>query len=184
MGFSSWLGAVFSAAFDRSIDTTQIVIFIAIVAVEAIGFFLPSRFKPAVLAMSTKLSTGRIALVILIGVIGTRLVMAPYWVWEDEHTARMSAEQSRDEAVNKLSILQSQQSNTATQTTINQRSAVLAQLRQYYILSHDNITPRMAAGMEWPPQDWLNGELENRGEKWRVRVNRDRFETYNVNSPQ
>lgn len=92
MDFLSWLGAVFSAALKLSIDTTQIVIFLAIVAVELAAIFVPPAHKPAVLAVGEQLTTGRMALVALIAVIGTRLFLAPYWVWEDEHQARLMAE--------------------------------------------------------------------------------------------
>lgn len=45
----------------------------------------------------------------------------------------------------------------------------LRQLTQLYMLSHDGITPRMMAGLEYPPADFLNAELEKLGERWRVR---------------
>jgi hypothetical protein len=48
------------------------------------------------------------------------------------------------------------------------RTALLAKLRQEYILSHDGITPQMAAGSEPPPGDWTNERLRQCGESWRV----------------
>jgi hypothetical protein len=42
--------------------------------------------------VGARLTTGRVALIALIAVIGTRLLLAPYWVWEDEHQARVAAE--------------------------------------------------------------------------------------------
>jgi hypothetical protein len=92
MDFLSWLLAVFSAAIRLSIDTTQIVIFLGIVGAELLAIFAPPAVKPAVLAMGARLTTGRVALIALIAVIGTRLLLAPYWVWEDEHQARLTAE--------------------------------------------------------------------------------------------
>ena len=28
----------------------------------------------------------------------------------------------------------------------------------------------MAAGLEWPPEDWMNTQLEKRGVTWRVHI--------------
>lgn len=64
---------------------------------------------------------------------------------------------------------------------VARRSGVLRQLTQLYIFSHDGITPRMMAGMELPPAEFLNPELERSGETWRVRsVNGAKVETYNI----
>jgi hypothetical protein len=51
---------------------------------------------------------------------------------------------------------------------LGHRSDLLARLRQEFILSHDNISPAMAAGLENPPTDWINQRLEQLGETWRV----------------
>ncbi len=48
------------------------------------------------------------------------------------------------------------------------RDTLLARLRQEYILSHDGITPAMAAGLENPPIEWTNQRLQQLGETWRV----------------
>jgi hypothetical protein len=49
-----------------------------------------------------------------------------------------------------------------------QRGAILTQLTQLYLASHDGITPRMMAGMELPPVDFMNAELEKQHATWRV----------------
>lgn len=56
----------------------------------------------------------------------------------------------------------------AAPTLAQQRGAVLGQLTQLYVLGHDGITPRMAAGMELPPVEFLNAELEKQHATWRV----------------
>jgi hypothetical protein len=99
MDFFTYVSAVVSAAFRPSVDTTQFVIFIAIIATESLVIFAPARFKPAFQNLSTKLSTNRVALIVLIGVIGTRLLLAPYWVWRDEHQARLLAEATNNGSV-------------------------------------------------------------------------------------
>ncbi|MES0168277.1 hypothetical protein NKJ87_20180 [Mesorhizobium sp. M0027] len=57
---------------------------------------------------------------------------------------------------------------TAQKALMAGRAEILRQLTQLYIFSHNGITPRMMAGLELPPADWLNGELANSGHGWRV----------------
>ena len=72
---------------------------------------------------------------------------------------------------------------SGTPSRSEQRGAVLSQLTQLYILGHGGITPRMAAGMELPPADFLNGELEKQHAAWRVRrTDGPNAETYEVGS--
>jgi hypothetical protein len=49
MDFFYWLDAIFSAALRLSVDTTQIVIFLAITSVELVAIFAPPEVKPTVL---------------------------------------------------------------------------------------------------------------------------------------
>jgi hypothetical protein len=94
--FLGWLEAVLSAALKPSIDIAQVAIFVAIVCVELVAIFAPPAVKPAVLAMGHRLTTGRIALIALIAVIVTRFLMAPCWVWQEEHQARLAAESATE----------------------------------------------------------------------------------------
>ena len=62
-----------------------------------------------------------------------------------------------------------------------QQRDVLRQLTQLYILSHDGISPRMAAGLELPPADFINAELERQHAVWRVsKVDGAEAETYDL----
>lgn len=56
--------------------------------------------------------------------------------------------------------------------------ARLDQLRVLWINSHDGISPEMLAGLEWPPEDWLNANLMKQGERWRARVRGPNVEAY------
>jgi hypothetical protein len=47
-------------------------------------------------------------------------------------------------------------------------SAVIRQLIQLYIFSHDGLTPGLLAGTELPPRDWMNEQLAKMGKGWRV----------------
>lgn len=65
----------------------------------------------------------------------------------------------------------------------SQRAAVLRQLTHLYILSNGGISSRMMAGLELPPEEFLNKELERQGLPWRVRnVSGANADTYDVSS--
>jgi hypothetical protein len=48
------------------------------------------------------------------------------------------------------------------------RHKVLNALRIEYILSHHNVPPRVLAGIEWPPLEWINRRLAELKEPWTV----------------
>lgn len=50
----------------------------------------------------------------------------------------------------------------------NRKKQILQSLTREYILSHDNISPGLLAGTEWPPIDWLNKRIKELGESWAV----------------
>lgn len=61
------------------------------------------------------------------------------------------------------------------------RAQALQQLTHLYILSHNGISPRMMAGMELAPADFLNRELDREHATWRVRsVDGPSAQTYEV----
>lgn len=53
-----------------------------------------------------------------------------------------------------------------------ERAQMLTRLTQLYINSHDGITSEMMSGLELPPAEWLNAQLERYGADWRVRSTR------------
>jgi hypothetical protein len=64
------------------------------------------------------------------------------------------------------------------------RRQFLVLLTRNYILSHDEISSEMMAGLQLPPEDWLNSELQKYGKLWRVRnVRGPNYETYDVREP-
>ena len=48
------------------------------------------------------------------------------------------------------------------------RDRLIQRLTRLYKLSHDGITPALAAGLELPPKDWLNEQLGMQGENWSI----------------
>jgi hypothetical protein len=47
-------------------------------------------------------------------------------------------------------------------------SAVIRQLVQLYIFTHNSPPPGLLAGTELPPRDWMNEQLAEMGKGWRV----------------
>ncbi|MDQ0249223.1 hypothetical protein J2W22_001270 [Sphingomonas kyeonggiensis] len=63
-------------------------------------------------------------------------------------------------------------------------SAVIRQLTQLYIFSHDGLSPALLAGLELPPREWMNGQLEEMGKAWRIGTVRGAYaEIIPLNSP-
>jgi len=63
----------------------------------------------------------------------------------------------------------------------NERGRVLGQITDLYMLSHDGITPEMAAGLQLPPEGYINAQLTKQGAQWRVRnINGPHCETYDL----
>lgn len=65
----------------------------------------------------------------------------------------------------------------------HRRALLLGKLSQEYILSHDGISPALAAGTEPVPADWMNQRLEQMGEAWRVRLKGIGYEMFPLSTP-
>jgi len=76
-------------------------------------------------------------------------------------------------------------SKSPTAQEAAQRVMLLERLRREYILSHDGISPALAAGTELPPQDWINGRLHELGQNWRIKIMDDKlnYETFPASIP-
>jgi hypothetical protein len=57
---------------------------------------------------------------------------------------------------------------TSGEAEIERKRNIQKALRSEYILSHDNVSPGLLAGTEFPPADWTNKRLRELGEKWTV----------------
>lgn len=65
-----------------------------------------------------------------------------------------------------------------SQTESARRRNLIAKLANLYIASHDGISGKLLAGLELPPLNWLNDNLAQQGEAWRVaEVQGDRYST-------
>ena len=64
------------------------------------------------------------------------------------------------------------------------REAFVRQLTHLYILHNVGVSNEMKIGLELPPADWLNSQLEERSKTWRVRnIRGTSFDSYNVDQP-
>jgi hypothetical protein len=51
----------------------------------------------------------------------------------------------------------------------DRRAVLIRRLTQTYIVDRgDDISPRMQAGLDLPPSAWLNQQLQEMGETWRM----------------
>ncbi|RXH13720.1 hypothetical protein EAS56_14080 [Bradyrhizobium guangzhouense] len=57
----------------------------------------------------------------------------------------------------------------ALKAEAEKRNAVIQRLVGYYISSHDGISPEIMAGIALPPTDWLDQQLANLHQNWRMK---------------
>jgi hypothetical protein len=53
-------------------------------------------------------------------------------------------------------------------TEAERREGIVKALTNKYILTHEDISPGLLSGIESPPTDWMNKQLAELGEKWKV----------------
>jgi hypothetical protein len=86
MGFFQYYWKVFSTAFVHSPDTAQTIIFFLIIAAGLLTYYVPA------VKMTVDLSGWQVAAITFGLVVIARLILAPYWIWQEEHEARIKAE--------------------------------------------------------------------------------------------
>jgi hypothetical protein len=134
-----WTAVVHSA------DTAQTIIFFLILVAGLAAYFLPA-FKPPV-----DLAGWQVAAIILAAVFLVRVLLAPYWIWQEEHAARLEAE-----ALARVAVQQAE--------VAKDRSALLAKLRKFYVegseirrvLTPNDVTDDQIDEAEKRSNKWLN----------------------------
>ncbi len=104
---------VFVTAFYPSLDTAQAIIFLLIIGFGLVTYFVPGMKMPV------NPTAWQTALVVLGSIVLIRLLLAPYSMWNEEHTARLTAEKSAAELTQQLNKKRD-------------RAAIKGQLRQFY----------------------------------------------------
>lgn len=114
-----------------------------------------------------------IAFVLFLGLAGTVVI----------HYSKARADRQNHEQIEKLGVkidFVGGQNNqlltaylakpaiTSQEAEMERRQAIEKALRSEYVLNHDNVSPGLLAGTEFPPPDWMNKRLAELGEKWKV----------------
>jgi hypothetical protein len=115
------------------------------------GIFAIARLgKLGATAVQKLARSTEVAALVFLLLLVVDLPFVVHSMWLEEHDAKVGAE----------ALLQS----NAVSAERGRCAALLSKVRQEYILSHDGITPKMAAGLESPPSDWTNERLRQLGE--------------------
>ncbi|MCZ4287873.1 hypothetical protein [Hoeflea alexandrii] len=69
----------------------------------------------------------------------------------------------------KISSLTEQLTSSAGEVNGDGRYIILGHLEGQYLSMHPESTRRMQVGLESPPSEWVNAELEKLGADWRVK---------------
>lgn len=97
-----------------------------------------------------------------------------------EPSGRDAAAATPSMAVSANAVQPNSYAGAEPETEDERRALILFQLRNLWIASNDNISSEMMAGLEWPPEIWLNEKLAFYRQAWRVRTNGAYFETYDL----
>jgi hypothetical protein len=91
--FLKFYWAVLVAAFTHSIEWAHVAIFILLIAIGTASTFLPGLRLPYLGWKVTPdhLHGWEAAAIVLGAIVGIRLILAPFWVWQKEHRALVSA---------------------------------------------------------------------------------------------
>ncbi|MFZ1008805.1 MAG: hypothetical protein WAN65_18345 [Candidatus Sulfotelmatobacter sp.] len=127
----------------------------------------------SVKTLRDKHQTAAIAFVLVLGFLGTLIMHSSRVHTEREHHSEMTQLGQKVEAVGAqnsqlLTAFLAKPPLTSQEVEMERRENIQKALRGEYILSHDNVSPGLLAGTEFPPADWTNRRLQELGEKWTV----------------
>jgi hypothetical protein len=127
MGIWDFYFAALVRAFVESVSLAQTIVFLM---VAAVGFF-GSRLSDAA---HTKVTSGRVALIVLVALLCARFPFAVYGLWDDEHTKRLHAECLLNRA------------HDARQ----QRQELVSQKLQSFYVKVEELLHRRITATDWP----------------------------------
>jgi hypothetical protein len=114
-----------------------------------------------------------ITLIVVVGIIGTAVLHLSRTRDQATHAReigslreRMDSWQTQNNQL--LTSLLKPAPLSSQAAELDRRTNIQKALRGEYILSHDNISPGLLAGTEFPPSEWMNKRLRELGEKWTV----------------
>jgi len=114
-----------------------------------------------------------IALLLIVGVLGTVVLHLSRTHSEAEHAKEIAGLRERmdsvgDQNTQLLKAFLTKPILTSQEAEMGRRQNIQKALRSEYVLSHENISPGLLAGTELPPADWMNKRLHELGEQWTV----------------
>jgi hypothetical protein len=112
-----------------------------------------------------------IAVIVIVGILGTVILHLSRVHDQNSHVKEIGGLKERMDSWQKqnsellTSLLKPAPPNERA-AEVDRRQNIEKALRGEYILSHDNISPEVLAGTEFPPADWMNRRLRELGENW------------------
>jgi hypothetical protein len=108
---------------------------------------------------------------VIVGIIGTVVLHLSRIHDQNSHVKEISGLRERMDSWQKqnmqlLTSLLKPAPPNARAAEVDRRQNIEKALRGEYILSHDNVSPDVLAGTEFPPADWMNRRLRELGENW------------------
>jgi hypothetical protein len=94
---------------------------------------------------------------------------------------RLATFQSRVEARDEIIAKLREDAASVSDNGISAKHYLIGQLTAQYIGKHPDASKRLKMGLEKPPTEWINAELKELGEDWRVKIGRTgEYEIYDV----
>ena len=84
MGLLKYYLRIFRVAFTHSLGVAQDIIFVLFI-VFGLATVWAKAYKPQFVAMIPDVSTAQIALMVFLAIVVLRLLLAPYWVWQEQN---------------------------------------------------------------------------------------------------
>jgi hypothetical protein len=112
-----------------------------------------------------------IAGIVIVGILGTAILHLSRIHAQNAYAKEISGLRERMDSWQRqntelLTSLLKPAPPNAKAAEVDRRQNVERALRGEYLLSHDNVSPDVLAGTEFPPADWMNQRLRELGENW------------------
>jgi hypothetical protein len=140
--------------------------------------FVPMAFVVVGIVLSVKKLReehhfAAISLLVIVGVLGTIVLHLSRTHTEAVHAKeigelRTRMDTVRDQNGQLLQAFLAKPVLSSQQAEMERRQNIQKVLRGEYILSHENVSPGLLAGTEFPPAEWMNKRLQDLGEKWKM----------------
>jgi hypothetical protein len=133
-------------------------------------FFAVISIVVTVKEVQNQHQTPVIVFILIMGFVGTFIMHADRTRNNRDHHSEIDKLQSKIELVSNQNFQVLQQTlkhvPSSQEAEIDRRKNIADALRGEYILSHNNISAGLLAGIENPPNEWMNNRLRELGEKW------------------